>query len=58
MKKVAEPFIISTEVAQPFLKADTTFKIGRNLNQSEANQLADRVNFSTKDYTFEVISST
>jgi hypothetical protein len=39
------------------LSYETSFKIGRDLNQTEANQLAARINFSTKGYDFEIAST-
>jgi hypothetical protein len=58
MKEVAKPFLISLEQPQKLYSYETSFKIGRNLNQTEANQLAARINFSTKNYELEVVSST
>lgn len=55
--KLAEPFLISIDQASPMLDWEDTFKIGNGINSETAERFASRINFSTTDYEFDVVST-
>lgn len=57
MRPIAEPFLISIDPAVPMLDWDKNFDIGQNLNSEQAERVSSRINFSTKDYKFNLAST-